>query len=62
MEIHEEKLKEDNMNTQMSNFLPNEKIDHCNTAFREYKMHLYIVSQGYWFMKGAEETILDPTF
>ena len=36
------------MNTQMGSALPSEKLDRNNLASWEYKMHQYLVRQGYW--------------
>ena len=42
------------MNTKMGSALPNEKLDRNNFASWEYKMHQYLVGQGYWsYIKGA---------
>ena len=50
------------MNTQMSNSLHSEKLDHNNFSSWEYKMHQYLVGQGYWsYIKGALETKYDIT-
>ena len=44
------------MNTQMGSALPIEKLDRTNFASWEYKMHQYLVGQGYWsYFKGAHE-------
>ena len=44
------------MNTQMGSALPSEKLDRNNFASWEYKMHEYLVRQGYWsYIKGAHE-------
>ena len=44
------------MNTQMGSTLPSEKLDRNNFASWEYKMHQYLVGQGYWsYIKGAHE-------
>ena len=44
------------MNTQMGSALPSEKLDRNNFASWEYKMHQYLVGQGYWTnIKGAHE-------
>ena len=44
------------MNTQMGSALPSEKLDRNNFASWEYKMHQYLVGQGYWsYIKGAHE-------
>ena len=49
------------MNTQMGSALPNEKLDRNNFASWEYKMHQYLVGQGYWsYIKGAQEDRPDP--
>ena len=40
----------------MGNSLPSEKLDRNNFAFWEYKMHQYLVGQGYWnYIEGAHE-------
>ena len=52
----EEKEKDFNtaMNTQMGSALPTEKLDRNNFASWEYKMHKYLVGQGYWsYIEGA---------
>ena len=36
------------MNTLMGSALPTEKVDKNNLASWEYKMHQYLVRQGYW--------------
>ena len=42
------------MNTQMGSALPSEKLDRNNFASWEYKMHQYLVGQGYWsYIEGA---------
>ena len=42
------------MNTQMGSALPSEKLHRNNFASWEYKMHQYLVGQGYWsYIKGA---------
>ena len=44
------------MNNQMGSALPTEKLDRTNFASWEYKMHQYLVGQGYWsYIKGAHE-------
>ena len=49
------------MNTQMDNSLPNEKLDRNNIAHWEYKMHQYLVGQGYWgYIKAVQETKTGP--
>ena len=50
-EEEEEEKEEDfdtTMNTQMGSALPSEKLDRNNFASWEYKMHPYLVGQGYW--------------
>ena len=50
------------MNTQMESALPSENLDQNNFASWEYKMHQYLVRQGYWsYIKGAHKTQPDPT-
>ena len=40
----------------MGSALPTEKLDRINFAVWEYKMHQYLVGQGYWsYIKGAHE-------
>ena len=52
----------DILNTQMGSAIPSEKLDRNNFASWEYKMHQYLVSQGYWsYIKGAQENRPDPT-
>ena len=52
----EEEEEIDTMNTQMGSALPSEKLDRNNFASWEYKMHQYLVEQGYWsYIKGAHE-------
>ena len=49
------------MNTQMGIRLPNEKLDRNNFACWEYKMHQYLVGQGYWsYIEGAQESQPTP--
>ena len=36
------------MNTQMGSALPTEKLDRNSFTSWEYKMHQYLVGQGYW--------------
>ena len=44
------------MNNQMGTALPTEKLDRTNFASWEYKMHQYLVGQGYWsYIIGAHE-------
>ena len=50
------------MNTQMGSALPTEKLDRTNFASWEYKMHQYLVGQGYWsYIEGAHEIQPNPT-
>ena len=50
------------MNTQMGGALPTEKLDRTNFASWEYKMHQYLVGQGYWsYIEGAHESQPNPT-
>ena len=50
------------MNTQMGSALPSEKLDRNNFASWEYKMHQYLVGQGYWgYIKEVKENQPDPT-
>ena len=50
------------MNTQMGSALHTEKLDRTNFASWEYKMHQYLVGQGYWsYIRGAHETQPNPT-
>ena len=40
----------------MGSALPTEKLDRNNFASWEYKMHQYLVEQGYWgYITGAHE-------
>ena len=40
----------------MGSSLPREKLDRSNYSSWEYKMHQYLVGQGYWtYIKGAHE-------
>ena len=49
------------MNTQMGNSLLSEKLDQNNFAYWEYKMHQYLVDQGYWcYIEGAQEMKPNP--
>ena len=49
------------MNTQMGSSLPSEKLDRNNFVFWEYKMHQYLVDQGYWsYIKRPQENQLGP--
>ena len=51
------------MNTQMGSALPSEKLDRNNFASWEYKMHQYLVGQGYWgYIKGAQENRVRESF
>ena len=44
------------MNNQMGIALPTEKLSRTNLTSWEYKMHQYLVGQGYWsYIKGAHE-------
>ena len=53
-EEEEEEEETDTMNTQMGSTLPTEKLDLNNFASWEYKMHQYLVEQGYWsYIEGA---------
>ena len=48
--------KKFNKNTQMGSALPTKKLDNTNFASWEYKMHQYLVGQGYWsYIEGAHE-------
>ena len=50
------------MNTKMGSTLPTEKLDRKNFASWEYKMHQYIVGQGYLsYVEGAQENQSNPT-
>ena len=50
------------MNTQMGSSLPIKKLDRNNFASWEYKMHQYLVVQGYCnYIKGAQENRPDLT-
>ena len=50
------------MNTQMGSALPTEKLDRTNFAIWEYKMHQYLVGQGYWsYIEPAHESQPNPT-
>ena len=50
----EEEEETDTMNTEMGSALPTEKLDRNNFASWEYKMHQYLVRQGYWsYIEGA---------
>ena len=45
----------------MGSALPSENLDRNNFASWEYKMHQYLVGQGYWsYIKGAQENRPDP--
>ena len=44
----------------MGSSLPSEKLDRNNFASWEPKMHQYLVGQGYWNFKGAQENRVDP--
>ena len=45
----------------MGSALPSEKLDRNNFASWEYKMHQYLVGQGYWsYVKGAQENQPNP--
>ena len=44
------------MNNQMGSAFPTEKLDRTNFTSWEYKMHQYLVGQGYLsYIKGAHE-------
>ena len=50
----EEEHFDTTMNTQIGSALPSEKLDRNNFASWEYKMHQYLVGQGYWsYIEGA---------
>ena len=50
------------MNNQMGSALPTEKLDRTNFTSWEYKMHQYLVGQGYWsYIQGAHEDQPDST-
>ena len=45
----------------MGRDLPSEKLDRKNFPSWEYKMHQYLVGQGYWsYIKGGQEIRSDP--
>ena len=57
-----EKKKKFDMNTQMGSALLTEKLDRTNFVSWEYKMHQYLVSQGYWsYVEGANKNQPNPT-
>ena len=44
------------MNTQIGSALPTEKLDRNNFPSWRYKMHQYLLGQGYWsYIKGEHE-------
>ena len=46
----------------MGSALPTEKLDRNNFTYWEYKMHQYLVGQGYWsYVEGANENQPNPT-
>ena len=46
----------------MGSALPTEKLDRTNYTSWEYKMHQYLVGQGYWsYIQGAHENQPDST-
>ena len=46
----------------MGSALPTEKLDRTNYMSWEYKMHQYLVGQGYWsYIQGAHENQPDST-
>ena len=50
------------MNNQMGSALPTEKLDRTNYTSWEYKMHPYLIGQGYWsYIQGARENQPDST-
>jgi hypothetical protein len=50
------------MNKKMGNSLPTEKLERGNYVVWEYKMHQYLLGQGYWnYVEGANEAAPDPT-
>ena len=52
----------DIMNTQVGSALPTEKLDRTNFVSWEYKMHQYLVKQGYWsYIEEAHEMQPNPT-
>ena len=49
------------MNTQMGSALPSKKLDRTNFPSWEYKMHQYLVGQGYWsYINGDHENQPNP--
>ena len=49
------------MNTKMGSAFPIDKLDKKKFASWEYKMHQYLVSQGYWsYVEGAHENQPNP--
>ena len=47
----------------MGSALPPEKLDRTNFTSWEYKMHQYLVEQGYWsYIQGAHEDQPDSTY
>ena len=52
----EEEEEIDIMNIQMGGSLPTKKLNRNNFPSWEYKMHQYLVGQGYWsYIVGAHE-------
>ena len=50
------------MNIKMGSAFPTKKLDRTNFASWEYKMHQYLVGQGYWsYIEGVHETQPNPT-
>ena len=45
----------------MGSSFPMDKLDHNKYTSWEYKMHQYLVGQGYWsYIKGAYDMKLEP--
>jgi hypothetical protein len=50
------------MNKQMGNSLSTEKLERGNYVAWEYKMHQYLLGQGYWnYVEGVNEAAREPT-
>ena len=53
----------DTMNTQNGSAFPTKKFDRTNFASWEYKMHQYLIGQGYWsYINGAHENQPNPAW
>ena len=59
---NEEEITTDIIDMKIGSSLPSEKLDCTNFASYKYKMHRYLVRQGYWsYIEGAQESQPNPT-